>query len=208
MFENLRNIDSAFQFVRTFAFIAIIGNLGFSTYMGYITYQGIKESQDRIYILAEGKALEAFSSSKRENIPVEARDHVKMFHYHFFTLSPDDEQIRNQISKSFYLADGSAKKVYDQLMEQGYYSELISSNINQFVELDSVQIYVDSYPFKFKFFGKEKIIRPSSILTRTLLTAGTIRQVDRSDQNPHGLLIGEWEILENRDLKVERNRSF
>jgi len=43
----------------------------------------VSHIQERIYILANGKALEAWSAERRDNIPVEARDHVKMFHHYF-----------------------------------------------------------------------------------------------------------------------------
>ena len=62
---------------------------------------------------------------KENNIPLEARDHVKMFHYYFFTLDPDDKVIQYNITKALYLADVSAKRQYDNLKENGYYSNLI-----------------------------------------------------------------------------------
>ena len=42
--------------------------------------------QDKVYILANGKALEAYASDRKDNIPVEARDHVKTFHKFFLPL--------------------------------------------------------------------------------------------------------------------------
>ena len=39
------------------------------------------EAQAHIYILANGKVLEAFAADRKDNIPVEARDHISMFHH-------------------------------------------------------------------------------------------------------------------------------
>lgn len=56
----------------------------------YKSFALVSGMQEKIYILANGKALEAFASERRDNIPVEARDHVRTFHKLFFTLDPDD----------------------------------------------------------------------------------------------------------------------
>ncbi|MBN7817471.1 conjugative transposon protein TraK [Algoriphagus pacificus] len=204
MFQNLQNIDTAFQHVKYLSFTVVFLSLSFSGYMGFMTFRTMEEAQNRIYILAEGKALEAFASDKRDNIQVEAKDHVKMFHHYFFTLSPDEKFIRKQIGQSLYLTDGSAKRVYDNLREQGYYSELVSSNINQTVDMDSVTVSLDTYPFRFHYYGKQHITRSSSRETRNLITTGRLRYIDRTDQNPHGFLIEQWETLANETLKIEK----
>lgn len=204
MFQNLKNLDTAFRHVKYLSYAVTLGSLCLSGYLGMRAMEATQAAQERIYILAEGKALEAFSATKKENIPVEARDHVTMFHHYFFTLSPDENFIREQVSKSLYLADGSAKSVYDNLRESGYYTQIVSANMNQTVETDSVSISMDSYPFDFRFYGKQKIIRPTSVVTRSLITKGRLRHIDRTDQNPHGFLIENWETLSNETITVKK----
>ncbi|MCE7057603.1 conjugative transposon protein TraK [Algoriphagus sp. AGSA1] len=204
MFENLKNIDTAFHHVKYLSFAAVLGSLSFAAFFGIKAFHITQEAQERIYILAEGKVLEAFSETKKENIPVETRDHVKMFHHYFFTLSPDEHFIREQVAKSLYLADASAKKVYDNLREKGYYNELVSANINQTLMMDSIQVFLDTYPFTFQYYGTQKIIRPTSVVTRQLITNGRLRHIDRTDQNPHGFLIENWETISNKDIEVAK----
>jgi conjugative transposon TraK protein len=147
--------------------------------------------------------MEAFAADRKNNIPVEARDHVKIFHTYFFTLDPDDKVIRANITKALYLADNSAKKVYESLKENNYYTGIISGNVSQEIFVGSVAVGVNVYPYYFKCYAKEKITRPSSITTRSLITEGFLRNVSRSDNNPHGFLIEKWNTIENKDLKTE-----
>ncbi len=202
MFQNLKNIDTAFRLVRTLAFTAILASLAVASFTGYTAFQAIKESRGTVYVLAEGKALHAFASDRRENIRAEAKDHVKMFHHYFFTLSPDERHIREQMVQSLYLADASAKEVYDNLREQGYYSGLVASNINQSIRMDSVQVFADSLPMGFSYVGTQTIVRPSSVTRRRLVSRGRLRIIDRTERNSHGLLIEDWEILSNEDLET------
>lgn len=203
MFQQTKNIDTAFRQIRLFTLVIILACSSIAGYCLYIANRSVRASQNRVYILANGKALEAFASERKDNIPVEARDHIKTFHHYFFTLDPDDKVIQANIVKALYLADGSAKEQYDNLKENNYYSNIISGNISQELSADSIRIEINRYPFYFRYYGKEKIIRPASIVIRSLVTEGYLRNVSRSDNNPHGFLIERWKTLENKDLKTQ-----
>jgi len=203
MFRHAKNIDTAFRQVRLFATLVVLSCVAICSYVVYKSYEATAAARSRIYILANGKALEAFAGDRRENIPVEVRDHVRMFHQYFFSLDPDDKVIQSNITKALYLADASAKRVYENLKENNYYTGIISGNISQEINIDSISVNVSEYPFYFRCFAREKITRPSSITTRSLITEGFLRNVSRSDNNPHGFLIEKWNTIENKDLKTE-----
>lgn len=202
----MKNIDSAFRYVRGFTILVIVGCIVICCYTLYKSFTAVKLMQDKVYILANGKALEAYASDRKDNIPVEARDHVKTFHGCFFTLDPDDKVIKANVTKALYLADESAKRIYDDLKEKGYYAGIISGNISQTIKIDSIQMDTNTYPYGFTCFARQKIIRSTSIVNRSLLTRGTLRNVSRSDNNPHGFLIERWTMLENKDLSVENRK--
>lgn len=206
MFTKMKNIDTAFHYVRGFTMLVIVGCIIICCYTLYSSFMTVTEMQDRVYILANGKVLEAYSSDRKDNIPVEARDHVKTFHRFFFSLDPDDKVIKDNVTKALYLADDSAKRIYDDLKENGYYAGIISGNISQTITVDSINIDINEYPYRFKCYAKQKIIRTTSILNRNLITEGTLRNVSRSDNNPHGFLIERWNTIANQDLNVE-NRN-
>jgi len=206
MFSKMKNIDVAFRHVRTFTMLVLLGSVMVSCFAVYKSFALVSRMQDKVYILANGKALEAYSSDRKDNVPVEAKDHVKTFHKFFFTLDPDDKVIRDNITKALYLADESAKRIYDDLKENGYYAGIISGNISQTLQVDSVQVDVNKYPYAFRCYATQKIIRTTSIAYRRLVTVGNLRNVSRSDNNPHGFLIERWSTIENRDLSTENRK--
>lgn len=199
MFTQLKNIDTAFKHIKSFSIIMILSCVLISSFAIYKSHEMVKTVQERIYILADSKALKAFSASRKDNIPVEIRDHVRTFHHYFFTLDPDEKVIQENITRALYLADESAKKQYDNLKESGYYADLISGNISQEISIDSIQLDVNRYPYYFKCYASQKLIRSTSALSRELVSSGYIRNVSRSDNNPHGFLIQQWKILKNED---------
>lgn len=207
MFRKMKNIDTAFRHIRGFTLVVIIGCVLICCFALYKSFSLVSQMQSKIYILANGKALEAYASERKDNVPVEARDHVTTFHKLFFTLDPDDKAIAANITKALYLADGTAKRAYDDLKENGYYAGLISGNVNQTIAVDSVAIDINEYPYKFRCYATQSIIRPTSITTRSLVTDGALRNVSRSDNNPHGFLIERWSTIDNRDLKTVNRRQ-
>ncbi len=206
MFRTTKNIDTAFKQVRLFSLGVITLCLILTLFIAHKSYQLATQSQQKIFILANGKALEAYSADRKDNVPVEARDHVKMFHHYFFTMDPDDKVINSNIIKALYLADGTAKQQYDNLKENGYYTNLISGNISQEMQADSIIINTNSYPYYFRYKGVQRIIRPTTIVTRSLVTEGYLRNVSRSDNNAHGFLIERWKTLENTDINIENRQ--
>lgn len=203
MFKKAKAIDTAFQLVRAFCVGVMTLSVLVALFALQMSYRLVAKAEARIFILANGKVLEANSADRKDNIEVEARDHIKTFHKDFFSLDPDEKVITANITMALYLADRSAKKQYDNLKESGYYTNLITANISQQIDIDSISINARDYPYYFHCVAHEKLIRATSIVTRNLITEGYLRNVARSDNNPHGFLIEKWMILENRDIKTE-----
>jgi conjugative transposon TraK protein len=202
MFQQIKNIDTAFRQIRTFSLVVVLANVAFTCFYTYHSDQRVARAEDRVLILLNGKVVSAISSSRKDNLEVEARDHVASFHQLFFNLSPDDKVIKEHITKSLYLADQSAKQAYDNLEEKGYYAGLIAGNISQSLQVDSVKIDTRSYPYPFRCYATQQITRQTVQRRRTLITSGYLREVIRSDNNPHGFLIERWNTLENKDLQT------
>ncbi|RVT98457.1 conjugative transposon protein TraK [Mucilaginibacter limnophilus] len=204
MFTHLRNIESAFQQNKRIVALAIVTSMMISITAIWLGFRAYQKANAHIYVLANGKILDAVAADRRENVPVEARDHIRMFHHYFFTLDPDEKVIDQNLRKALYLADESARNQYNGLKEKNFYNNLISGNISQQIEVDSVQLDMERYPYFFKCFATEKLIRATSTIQKLLVTQGYLRNVSRSDNNPHGFLIEKWETLANRDTVISR----
>lgn len=206
MFRKAKNIDTAFRQMRLIALVAIGAFFSLGCLLVFKSYQLARSVQSKIYVLGNGKALEAFASERKDNLDVEAKEHIKTFHRLFFTLTPDDKYIQETITRALYLADHSAKRQYDNLRESNYYINLISGNVSQVVRIDSIRLNLETIPYSFRCFGIQEITRSTSYVTRSLVTEGRLREVNRSGNNPHGFIIEHWKIIDNRDLSVKTRK--
>jgi len=205
-FKSLRNIENSFRQIRLYAIIFALVCLGSSGYAIWESYRFAKEQRNKVYVLDQGKSLMlALSQDAAINRPVEAREHVRRFHELFFTLAPDRAAIESNMKRAFTLADKSAFDYYKDLSEKGYYNRIISGNVQQRIEVDSVVCNFDAYPYVVRTYAKQFIIRASNVTHRSLLSSCLLVNSVRSDDNPQGFTIEQFRVLENRDVEtIER----
>lgn len=197
MFRQPKYIDSALRYIRGFTLWIITGCFVITGFSLYRYVQLVSADKQTIYVLADGAALAARPADRKAQLKIEARDHIKTFHRLFFSLDPDEAVINRHIAQALYLADASAKEAYDNLREQGYYARVVAGNISQRIQVDSIRLDLTETPVAFRCYATERIIRATRTRIRHLVTAGVLREVSRSDHNPHGLLIQRWHVITN-----------
>ena len=167
-------------------------------------YRQVQDARKSIYILNNNIPLEATQTDINLNRPAEYRADVDLFHSLFFSLTPDDKYIEYQMKKAMYLVDQSGVEEYNNLKENGFFNSILSSSSVLTLQTDSIAL--DMPKHYFRYYGKLKIDRRSSTVLRSLITEGYLKDIPRSDNNPHGVLITNWKTLENKDLQdVEKN---
>ncbi|WP_411898194.1 conjugative transposon protein TraK [Elizabethkingia occulta] len=202
-FKILRNIENSFRQIRMYAIVFALLCLAIVSYSVYKAYSFAEVQRQKIYVLDNGKSLMlALAQDASINRPVEAREHVRRFHELFFTLAPDKDAIESNMKRAFYLADRSAFDYYKDLSEKGYYNRIITGNVQQRIEIDSVVCNFDKYPYAVRTYARQYIIRSSNVTLRNLNTSCFLLNSVRSDNNPQGFNIEKFAVVENRDQQV------
>lgn len=202
-FKILRNIENSFRQIRLYAIVFASLSIGVTAYTVWKSYRFAELQRQKVYVLDNGKSLMlALAQDASINRPVEAREHVRRFHELFFTLAPDKNAIENNMKRAFNLADKSAFDYYKDLSEKGYYNRIISGNVQQRIEIDSVICNFDNYPYAVQTYAKQFIIRSSNVTRRNLITSCYLVNSVRSDNNPQGFNIEKFAVVENKDIEV------
>lgn len=202
-FKSLKNIETSFKQIRLFGIVFLCLCAVVAVFSVVKSYRFAEAQRQKIYVLDEGKSLMlALSQDLSQNRPVEAREHIKRFHELFFTLSPDRAAIESNIKRALFLVDKSAFAYFQDLQEKGYYNRIVSGNINQRIEVDSVVCDFERYPYRATTYARQMIVRESNITERSLITRCDLINSVRSDNNPQGFIMERFEILENRDLRT------
>lgn len=202
----IKNIEQRIK-INKIVSLSAIGFAVFIVIAGFFfSYRMIQDSRKSIYVLDNGVPVLAKQTDVLLNRPVEYKAQIELFHRLFFTLAPDDAYIKENIQKSLYLIDDSGKKEYTNLREKGFYNQIVASSSMVSIHADSISLNMEQN--KFQFFGKQMITRKSSIITRKLVTEGFFEDIIRSTNNPHGVLLKNWRIIDNEELSNQTKNSY
>lgn len=202
-FKTLRNIENSFRQIRLYAIVFAVLCAAVTGYALWRSYSFAELQRQKIYVLDNGKSLMlALAQDASINRPVEAREHVRRFHELFFTLAPDKNAIESNMKRAFNLADKSAFNYYKDLLEKGYYNRIISGNVQQRIEMDSVVCSFETYPYAVRSYARQIIIRSSNVTRRSLVTSCLLVNSVRSDNNPQGFNIEKFSVVENKDIEI------
>ena len=200
----IKSIESKIRLATYVSVGSIIGAVLIAGMALFSAWQQVVSARKSVYILDNNVPVLARQTDVQLNRPAEYRAHIDLFHSFFFSLTPDDKYIQYQMKKAMYLIDESGINQLNNLKERGYFNSILSSSSVLTLETDSIVLDI---PHKyFRYYGKLKIDRRSATLLRSLVTEGYLKDIPRSDNNPHGLLITGWKTLENKDLQnVQKN---
>lgn len=171
-----------------------------------ITAKGmVNDAQKKVYVLDGNVPILVQRTTMDETLDVEAKSHVELFHHLFFTLAPDDKYINYTMEKAMYLVDETGVAQYNALKEKGFYNNIMGTSAVFSIFCDSIKF--DKEKMQFTYYGRQRIERRTNILIRQLVTAGDLKRVPRTENNPHGLLITNWRTLLNKDLE-QKNKTI
>ena len=166
----------------------------------------VNDAQSKIYVLDSNVPILVSRTNMEETLDVEAKSHVENFHRLFFTLAPDDKYIKYTMEKAMYLVDESGLAQYNALKEKGFYNNIMGTSAVFSIFCDSINFNKEK--MEFTYYGRQRIERRTSILTRELVTAGQLTRVPRTDNNPPGLLITNWRTLLNKDIEQRTKIAY
>ena len=166
----------------------------------------VDDAHKKIYVLDGNVPILVQRTEVDETMEVEMKSHIELFHHLFFTLAPDDKYIKYTMEKAMYLVDETGVAQYNALKEIGLFNNIMGTSAVFSIFCDS--IYLDKKKMHFKYYGRQRIERRTSILYRQLVTEGDLRKVPRTPNNPHGLLIENWRTVLNKDLEQRNKQAY
>lgn len=202
----LKNVENKIKLVMIVSSLFLVGCVIVSLGSIIIAKGMVDEAHKKVYVLDGTVPILVKQTTQEETFDVEAKSDIEMFHQFFFTLAPDDKYIQYTMKKAMYLVDETGLAQYNTLKEKGFYSNILGTSAVISIFCDSIKFNKENMGFT--YYGRQRIERRSNILTRELVTAGQLKRVPRTDNNPHGLLITNWRTLLNKDIEQKTKSTY
>lgn len=166
----------------------------------------VRESHSTVYVVDRGSTLMATMASGTIQRDLEVEDHVRRFHQLLFNLAPSTESQSRNLEQALHMADRSAYDWWQDQSESGYYARLVSANISQEIQIDSVRFSMQQYPYPARLYGKVFLTRESNITAYDFVSECRLRDVPRSPSNPHGLMVERFSVKRYESLGSRKRR--
>lgn len=166
----------------------------------------VSRSRSVVYVVDRGSALMAAAASGQAQRDLEAGDHVRRLHELLFNLAPSAESQQRSLEMALHLADRSVWDWWQDRSESGYYTRLVSADISQEIRIDSVSVSLGEYPYPARVHGVVYLTRESNITAYDFESECRLREVARSQLNPHGLLAERFRVTRYESLGTRRRR--
>jgi len=162
----------------------------------------VGEMQSKIYVIDNGNTLSAHAQESSVTRKDEVMDMMQTFHRLMFNLPPNNDMIKRNMEIALGMADRSVYRYYNDLQESGFYKRLTSTNSYQQVDIQTVDIDMSVYPYAVVVKGFQYINRESNVSQYSLVTRCRVANAVRSPQNLHGLMIENFEVVENSIIET------
>ena len=166
----------------------------------------VRQSRDTVYVVDKGSTLMATIADGDVQRDLEVEDHVRRFHELLFNLAPSTESQKRNLEQALHMADRSAYDWWQDRSESGYFSRLVSANISQEIQIDSVRFSLQTYPYPARLYGKVFLTRESNITAYDFMSECRLSDVPRSRLNPHGLMVERFAVKRYESLGTRKRR--
>ncbi len=197
--RELRRRRSLVILTVVFAAVVTLGVAGLS-------FAFVRRSRDTVFVVDKGSTVMATIASGGVQRDLEVEDHVRRFHELMFNLAPSTESQRRNLEQALHMADRSAYDWWQDQSESGYYARLVSANISQQIQIDSVKFSLQEYPYPARLYGKVFLTRESNITAYDFMSECRLSDVPRSSSNPHGLMVERFAVKRYESLGTRKRR--
>lgn len=197
--QELKNRRALVTATLVFSAVVCIGVVAASFYF-------VRQSRNTVYVVDKGSTIMASIAADNVQRDLEIEDHVRRFHELMFNLAPSSESQKRNLEQALHMADRSAYDWWQDQSEAGYFARLVSANISQEIQIDSVQFSMQAYPYPARLFGKVFLTRESNITAYDFVSECRLSDVARSRSNPHGLMIEKFSVRRYESLGTRKRR--
>ena len=185
---------------------AVIGAVLVCVCSAIVSLYGVLVAKSQVYVIQNGTAIMATAAAGNVEKDLEIKDHVIRFHELMFNLAPSSESQKRNLEQALHMADRSAYDWWNDQSEAGYFQRLVSANISQEIQIDSVKYSIQSYPYPARLYGKVYLTRESNITAYDFVSECRMTDVPRSRSNPHGLMIEKFSVKRYESLGTRKRR--
>ena len=179
-----------FAFAVCFCVVAVI-------LMAAYMHQVLEKQNTMIYVMDKTGAI---STADKTELDVSGRlfeyeDHVKTFYRKWYAF--DENSFESNIESALYMIGDVGKSLYQKYVEDNILRTLRQMNMTVMVEIKEIYVDMNTMPRTGYITGVQTIKRLRGSVSRNMNCSFELWDVSRSRNNPHGVKIEKWDVMNN-----------
>ena len=202
-FPSLTNYKQAYSLVKVFALVIVLFFGCIAAFVSYNATQTVKNLQNSIYVLSPtGEISIALRSNEKDNRYFEYESHIEKGYTLWYEM--DEGSYHPNIEKALFLFGDCGKLMLNDYKEQKMLRNLQAKNMQLKVSVDSIKWDKTVTPVFGVVYGVQTIKRPGGQLKRRMDCSFNILDYSRSKQNPHGVKIENWNVINSEVIVLNK----
>ncbi|MBN8702751.1 MAG: hypothetical protein J0M08_06785 [Bacteroidetes bacterium] len=153
------------------------------------------ENGEKIYVVSDAGTFLAKRNELGMRYDFEIKNHVRLFMQDL--LEGDQYTYTQNMNQALSLIDNeNGKRIYDQMQRGGFYDLYKRENAHTKVTFDSIRVDMSARPYKVKAYLKQGIYWAGYSKDIPYGAIMEIVEDSRSEKNPFGLLITNFNFIE------------
>ena len=162
--------------------------------MAILVFMYSSEAKEHVYFISENAAYKGVALDSKERNDAEMKNHSFLFMYNMF--SHDQYNYEKRVNKALLLIDKpSGMYLYKQLSDAKIIDKYRKYNSRTELEVDSVLIDHNSNPITARAYCKQYAVYSDHREKLPLAAKFGVVSTFRSDANPHGLQLVNFEVI-------------
>lgn len=198
-YKNITDVLRLNRFIVLAMVVLCLLTSGFSLWTAHRANRLMLDSA--FAVNTDGSIIPLTLVDERENLEVEARSHLNLFHNYFYGI--DESNYKRNLEKALWLGDSSVDEAYRQKRAEGVYNRLLQYSLVEKIITIDIQLDLAKEPYGFQVKTLFEIDRGAVTDKYQLITTGKLIHVDRHfPNNTHGLLITDFFERSLRKINV------
>ncbi|WP_460640257.1 VirB8 family type IV secretion system protein [Larkinella harenae] len=187
--------SKAFTALKWITLVAVLLLFISNAWWSWTYSTALAQARQTVYVVSDQGTAAAVESPTATPSVYEARNHIKNFMRLMF--SHDAETYKDRIDLAFKLInrqDGLA--IYQTFREGKVLENYNRYNIRTELQIDSITVNVSTEPYTGTVYTQQKVIYPDEVQRVPIAARFQLRQTYRSEDNPFGLQIKEFNFMD------------
>lgn len=193
--SNVKDLNTSFRTMRTISLACIIGFVVLAVASGYGFYKVTQDAGRRVYVVTNSGSAAALSVQEDTHTSFEARNMVKGFMKTMF--GHDQYTFKQNLDAALPLIEGpGGRRIFENFNRGQVLQNYQRYSARSVLDVDSIYLDMKTRPYSSRVYTKQRIfIGDQQRQSLPMAAKFNLIETDRSDENPYGLLITNFDYI-------------